>query len=93
MRESTIENYLVNEVEKRGGIAVKLATQHQRSLPDRLVLLPEGKMAFAELKAPGKKPTRGQAYYHKKLRDRHYCVVVIDSKEGVDDFLNCLSAL
>jgi hypothetical protein len=39
---------------------------------------------FAELKAPGKKPTPLQEREHARLRAMGFTVHVIDSKEGVD---------
>ena len=53
MRESAVERKLVAEVKKRGGLAVKFVSPGLDGVPDRLVLLPGGKMAFVELKAPG----------------------------------------
>ena len=54
MRESTVEHRLVTEVKKRGGIALKFVSPGIDGVPDRLVLLPDGKFAFVEVKAPGK---------------------------------------
>lgn len=87
MRESVIEKYLVAEVKKRGGIAYKFTSPGRRSVPDRLVLWPEGVAEFVELKAPGCKPTPLQAREHEKLRALGFAVTVIDSKAGVDAFL------
>lgn len=53
MLESIIEKKLVTEVKKRGGIAIKLVSPSMDGLPDRLVLFPNGKLVFVELKAPG----------------------------------------
>lgn len=57
-------------------------------LPDRLVLLPEGKMFFAELKAPGKKPRPEQVRVHESLRKLGFDVRVIDSTAKVKEILN-----
>lgn len=48
-------------------------------MPDRIILLPGGRMAFAELKAPGKKPRRLQLARHRLLRRLGFRVYVIDS--------------
>lgn len=53
--EKYVEQKLVTEAKKMGGLAVKFVSPGLDGVPDRLVLFPEGKMAFAELKAPGKK--------------------------------------
>lgn len=55
MREKTVEGKLVLAVRARKGIAFKFVSPGYDGVPDRLVLLPNGKMAFIELKAPGKK--------------------------------------
>ena len=56
MLEKTIERKLTVAVKKAGGIAVKFVSPSFDGMPDRLVLLPDGLIAFVELKAPGKRP-------------------------------------
>ena len=53
--EKYVEQKLVTEAKKMGGLAVKFVSPGLDGVPDRLVLFPGGKVAFAELKAPGKK--------------------------------------
>ncbi len=50
MRESQIENYLKLEIEKLGGLCLKFVSPGNKGVPDRLLILPEGKVIFAELK-------------------------------------------
>lgn len=54
MRENVIENEFVKAVKKAGGMAYKLTSQTANGLPDRLVLFPNVKTVFVELKAPKK---------------------------------------
>ena len=54
MREKTIEAKLVQAVRTKGGLALKFTSPGFDGVPDRLVLLPGGRIAFIELKAPGK---------------------------------------
>lgn len=54
MRENVIENEFVKAVKKAGGMAYKLTSQTANGLPDRLVLFPNSKTVFVELKAPKK---------------------------------------
>ena len=56
MLESVIESRLRQEAKKRGGMALKFVSPGMNGVPDRIVLMPGGKMAFVELKAPGKAP-------------------------------------
>ncbi|MGE4775179.1 VRR-NUC domain-containing protein [Yersinia enterocolitica] len=85
IREDSIEDNLVKEVKKAGGIAYKFISPGRRSVPDRLVLLPGGKVIFVECKAPGEKPTAAQLREHEKLRALGFTVRVLDSKclEGI----------
>ena len=55
MRESIVERKLVTEVKRRGGLAPKFISPGFDGVPDRLVLFPGGRLAFVEMKAPGKK--------------------------------------
>ncbi|MFA9398381.1 MAG: VRR-NUC domain-containing protein, partial [Clostridiaceae bacterium] len=55
MTEKEIEGMLTKEVKKRGGWALKFISPGINGVPDRLVLMSGGKIAFVELKAPGKK--------------------------------------
>ena len=54
MREKQVETKLVTETKSMGGLALKFTSPGLDGVPDRLVLLPGGKMAFIEVKAPGK---------------------------------------
>ena len=56
MMERAIEQHFVAETKKRGGLALKFVSPGMDGVPDRIVLMPGGKMAFVELKAPGKAP-------------------------------------
>ena len=56
MREKTIEQKLVQAVKAKGGIAPKFVSPGFSGVPDRLILLPDGKCGFVEVKAPGEKP-------------------------------------
>lgn len=84
-RESLIEKHLVAEVKKAGGVAFKFISPGRRSVPDRIVLLPGGRIVFVECKAPGKPPRAGQLREHGRLRALGFTVVVLDSKnlEGI----------
>ena len=55
MREKIIEDKLKNAVKDKDGICLKFVSPGFDGVPDRIILMPNGIMAFAELKAPGKK--------------------------------------
>lgn len=87
MKESVIERYLRDRVKEIGGRAYKFVSPGNSGVPDRLVLLPGGKSIFIELKAPGKVTTPIQIQQHRKIRTLGFTVLIIDSKEKVDEFI------
>lgn len=86
--EKVLEKYLVSEVKKLGGWGVKLLSRLVTGLPDRLILLPGGVVAFAEVKTTGKKASVRQLWVHGKLKVLGFRVEVLDSKEGINNFIN-----
>lgn len=87
MQEKETEQKLVKAVKALGGIAPKFVSPGFDGMPDRLVLLPGGVMAFAELKAPGKKPRPLQLSRHRLLRKLGFKVYVIDAPEQIAKML------
>ncbi len=87
MREKQIEQLLFHAVRAQGGIALKLASPAYAGLPDRLVLLPGGHMAFVEVKAPGKKPRALQLIRLEFLGRLGFRVYVLDSAERIGELL------
>lgn len=88
MYEREIERKLVARTKAMGGIAPKFTSPGFDGMPDRLILLPGGRMAFVELKAPGKKPRPLQEARHRLLRRLGLKVYVIDSMEQIGSVLN-----
>ena len=88
MLEKTIEHKLTVAVKKAGGIAVKFVSPSFDGMPDRLVLLPDGRIAFVELKAPGKRPRPLQEARHRLLRSLGFRVYVIDKPEQIGGMLD-----
>lgn len=88
MQESKIEKKLKKEIELIGGLALKFVSPGMSGVPDRIVLLPHGRIVFVELKAPGKVPRSLQEYRIKELRALGFEVKVIDSYESIDLFIS-----
>ena len=84
MREKIIEQKLVTAVKKRGGICPKFVSPGFDGMPDRLVLLPFGKFAFVEVKAPGEKPRPLQLARHGMLQKLGYRVYVLDDVNQIE---------
>lgn len=85
--EKKVEKYLVVRVESLGGFCVKFPPLFFAGFPDRIVLLPGGRIVFVELKDEGKKPTPLQVRVHARLRALGFRVEVLDSKESIDEFI------
>lgn len=79
IRESEIEAHLVKIVKAKGGIAYKFTSPSRRNVPDRMILLPGGKLFFAECKAPRRKATAGQLREHQRIAELGFSVVIVDS--------------
>ena len=88
MRESTIESRLREEAKKRGGMAIKFVSPGLNGVPDRLVLMPYGRVAFVELKAPGKTPRASQLKRKRQLERLGFRVYVVDGVEQIGGVLN-----
>ena len=88
MREKIIEQHLVKAVKNSGGIAPKLVCPGFDGMPDRLVLLPGGKIGFVEVKAPGKEPRPLQVARHGLLWRLGFKVYVLDGPEQIGGILD-----
>lgn len=92
MREKEIEKKLSFEAKKRGGLAVKFVSPGFDGMPDRILLMPEGKMAFVEVKAPGKHPRPLQMARHKLLRSLGFLVFVLDDESQIGGILDAVQS-
>ena len=92
MREKIIEQKLVAAVKKQGGICPKFVSPGFDGMPDRLVLLPFGRFAFVEVKAPGEKPRPLQLARHGMLQKLGYRVYVLDDVNPIGGILDEIRA-
>ncbi len=83
MREKEIESRLVREVKRQGGLCLKWVCPSFDGVPDRIVMLPGGRIGFVGLKAPGKKPRPLQLSRHRLLRGLGFKVFVVDSVDQI----------
>lgn len=91
MRESKIERALVDAVRKQGGIAFKFTSQTMNGIPDRLVLLPGGRIGFVELKAPGKQLRLLQKKRKAQLKVLGFPVFVVDRPEQIEETIYAIA--
>lgn len=87
MREKQVEQALVKAVKAKGGICPKLTSPGLAGVPDRLVLMPNGKLGFVEVKAPGKKPRSLQLFRMKQLTDLGFQCFVLDEIDQIPELL------
>ena len=88
MLESTVERHLREEAKKRKGMALKFVSPGMNGVPDRIVLLPHGVLAFIELKAPGKKMRPLQVRRKRQLERLGFSVYCVDSLEQIETVLH-----
>lgn len=93
MKESEIERFFVKECKKKGWLCLKFVSPSMSGLPDRIILAPKGRVFFAELKAPGKKPRRLQESVHKILFRFGFYICVIDSKKQASSYIAAFDLL
>ncbi|MFK4781872.1 VRR-NUC domain-containing protein [Lactococcus petauri] len=87
MREKQVEQALVKAVKRVGGICPKFTLPGFAGVPDRLVLMPNGKLGFVEVKAPGKKPRSLQLFRMKQLTDLGFQCFVLDEIDQIPELL------
>ena len=92
MREKTIEKKLVIAIKDMGGIALKFMSPGFDGMPDRIVLLPGGRMGFVEVKAPGKVPRPLQEARHRMLRRLGFKVYLLDAVDQIGGILDAICA-
>ena len=88
MLEKEVEKFLVREVKKLGGISFKFISPGNAGVPDRIVILPSGKVIFVELKTDKGKLTKLQEVQIKKISDLGADARVLRGIEGVKEFIN-----
>ena len=92
MTEKIIEQKLVKAVKELGGIAPKFVSPGFDGMPDRIVLFPDGRFAFVEVKAPGEIPRPLQLARHRLLRRLGFKVYVLDDEEQIGGILDEIRA-
>ena len=92
MKESRIEKTLVQAVRKRGGLALKFISPGMSGVPDRLVLLPQGRIAFVEVKATGEKLRVLQIKRKRQLEELGYLVYCLDDIDAIGGMLDEIRA-
>ena len=93
MQEKYIEQKLVAAVKSMGGMAPKFVSPGIDGMPDRIVLLPMGRIAFVECKATGKKMRPLQNKRKKQLEALGFLVYCLDDIEQIGGILSEIQAI
>ncbi|AKK05223.1 VRR-NUC domain-containing protein (plasmid) [Corynebacterium mustelae] len=88
MDEKHVEQALTRAVKNLGGLCLKFTSPGLAGVPDRLILLPGGCIAFAELKAPGKKPRPIQRVRKNQIENLGVPVHIIDHPNHIHEVLH-----
>lgn len=88
MREKVIEQKLTKAVRQNGGVCWKFTSPGIAGVPDRIILMPKGHIAFVEVKAPGEKPRPLQLSRHRLLRKLGFKVYVLDALEDIEKIIS-----
>ena len=84
MQESILEKKFRAMVAQAGGKAYKFVSPGNAGVPDRLVILPGGKIGFVELKQKGRKPGRQQEYRIAELELLGCFATVVDDDASAE---------
>ena len=88
MLESEVEKKLCKRVKKElHGRAFKFVSPGQNGVPDRIILLPMGRIYFVETKEPGKKLRKLQKWVRDMIQELGFVVLRIDTVEKVEMFI------
>ena len=87
LTEKQIEKKFCKAVKNAGGMALKFSAQFKAGVPDRIVLMPEGKIYFVELKRETGAVSEIQRYVFKEFAELGFPVRIINSVEGIAEFI------
>ena len=88
VKESAVEQELVERVNRLGGLCIKTAALGSRGFFDRTVVLPGGKVVFVELKRPkGGRVSAHQTWHIEAFSRLGAVVALIKSSEDIDRLL------
>lgn len=89
-RERDIERRLAAAVKKHGGLCPKFVSPGTDGVPDRIVLMPGGRLAFVEVKTPGMTLRPLQVQRKRQLELLGFKVYVLDAAEQIDEILKAI---
>ena len=91
-KEKQVEYRLVSQVQKAGGMAVKFVSPGMAGVPDRIVLMPGGRVAFVEVKRPGGKMRPLQLRRKRQIEDLGFQVFCLDDPDLIGGMIDAIQA-
>ena len=88
IKESVVEKLLVQSVRTLGGLCLKLNFIGTMGAPDRLVLMPNGRFFFVELKQLSGKLEPSQEILFPRIEKRGFKVHILYGVEQVQEFVD-----
>ena len=85
--ESQLERKLFERIKKMGGMALKFISPGRAGVPDRIILMPEGKIYFVEMKSRRGEINPIQEYVFEKFKNLGFEVRILNSEEKIKNFL------
>lgn len=92
MNEKYIEKKFVEAVKNAGGLAPKFVSPGLNGVPDRIVLLPAGHIAFAELKSSGKVMRPLQLKRKRQIESLGFKVYLIDDISQIGGVVDAIQS-
>lgn len=90
--EKSVEQYLCRRITKMGGRAYKFVSPGNVGVPDRMIVLPYGRIFFVELKTDTGRLSKLQLLQKDRLSDLGCAVFVAYGRAGVDEVLGVIGA-
>lgn len=90
MQEKEIERVLVDEVKRLGGRAYKWVSPGNDGVPDRIVILPDTRLIFVELKTETGRLSALQKVQIDRLRKLGQWVEIVKGIDGLSQFFQDL---
>lgn len=87
MSEKQIESRMVREIKNRGGLCYKFVSPNNPGVPDRIVITPDGRIIFVELKTEVGRLSKIQQWQREQLKKRGVDIRVIHGWDKVKEFI------
>lgn len=81
MLESAVQGKIIKQLEAIGCVVIKIIKANKNGIPDLLVLLPNGRAVFIEVKKPGGVASKLQQYYIELLRKQGFTAFICDDPQ------------